>query len=94
MSEFQKRVITELAKARLKHPRKMNSLHEAYAVILEEVEELWGETRIQSPERDKELILEDLIQIAAMAQRAAEDLGLIDREGQQELPIQHAIWRR
>lgn len=59
--------------------RPMNSLHEAYAVILEEVDELWDECRKKRDDRSDDDIRTELIQIAAMALRAAYDLGLLDR---------------
>lgn len=60
------------------HPP-MHSLHEAYAVILEEVEELWQEVCKRAADRDPKAVLTELTQIAAMCQRAAEDLTLIGR---------------
>jgi hypothetical protein len=50
----------------------MTTPHEAYAVILEELDEFWDEVR--KKEHCPEKMLRELIQIAAMAQRAAEDL--------------------
>jgi hypothetical protein len=55
-----------------------NSLHEAYAVILEEVDELWDEVRKQRHARSSDIIRTELIQIAATACRAAFDLGLVN----------------
>jgi hypothetical protein len=66
----------ELAKARRQHPPQ-NSAHEAYAVILEEVDEFWEEVRAKREARSPEKMLKELVQIGAMAQRAAEDLKLI-----------------
>jgi len=54
----------------------MHSLHEAYAVILEEVDELWGEVRKKQADRDPRVVRGELVQIAAMCWRAARDLGL------------------
>lgn len=67
----------ELRKARDGHAR-LNSLHEAYAVILEEVDELWELVRRKRQDRTPEAVLEELVQIGAMAQRAAEDLNLVE----------------
>lgn len=64
----------ELAQARKLHPP-IHSLHEGYAVLLEEVDELWEQVRMKSLARDPDMIGRELIQIAAMAQRMAEDLG-------------------
>lgn len=47
-----------------------NSLHEAYAVVFEEVDELWQHCLRKRPERDPEKIRKELIQIAAMAIKA------------------------
>lgn len=52
-----------------------NSAHESYAVILEELDEFWNEVKMKNPNHSR--MLEELIQIGAMAQRAAEDLGLM-----------------
>ena len=50
----------------------MNSWHEAYAVILEELEEFWEEVKKKKP--DPQRIEEELRQVAAMAVRAQLDL--------------------
>lgn len=68
-------VDAELQRAEAKH-RPMNSLHEAYAVILEEVDELWDLARLKSEARDPAAVRMELVQIAAMAWRAARNLGL------------------
>jgi len=79
MSPFAKIVRAELIAARAKHGPQRSS-HEAYAVILEEVDEFWEEVKLKSENRSKIRMLHELVQISAMAQRAAEDLGLIDPE--------------
>ncbi len=71
---FSNIVEQELAKARSKHPGGMNSPHEAYAVIQEEVEEFW---ELVKKDGDKTLMFHELKQIAAMCHRAVEDLGMI-----------------
>ena len=78
-SPFATLVRSELAQARSKHANQ-HSAHESYAVILEEVEEFWNEVRLQTDQRSKMRMLRELTQIGAMAQRAAEDLGLIDHD--------------
>lgn len=74
MSRFLKDVEAELERAESKHAP-MNSLHEAYSVILEEVDELWDEVRKRSSKRKPKNIRLELIQIAAMCARAAKNLG-------------------
>lgn len=76
MKDFAGLVYEELAEAEAIH-EPMNSLHEAYAVILEEVDELWDEVRKRRIDRSLSKILTELVQIGAMAQRAAKDLGLL-----------------
>lgn len=70
---FLEEVAAEVVRARLKHGP-MNSLHEAYAVILEELDEFWEEVRAQ--QFDATNAHKELVQIAAMCQRAVEDRGL------------------
>jgi hypothetical protein len=65
----------ELDSAMLMH-YPLNSAHEAYAVILEEVEEFWQEVVKKRELRDKKKLRAELIQIAAMACRAIHDLKL------------------
>ena len=72
MSMFGERLDAEIERAREKHPP-INSLHEGYAVILEEMEEFWKEVRKQKSDRDTQLIIKELVQIAAMCRRTAED---------------------
>jgi hypothetical protein len=93
MSTFNELVSRELEFARNKFTS-MNSLHEGYAVLLEEVEELWDwikqkqEPEIHEsdsdeyrkflsrhPQRNQAAIIEELVQIAAMAQRIYEDVA-------------------
>ncbi len=75
MSKFPGMVERELCRARQKHAD-MQSPHEAYAVILEELDEFW--TMVKTDDHHysdgQERMVKELVQIAAMAQRAAEDL--------------------
>jgi hypothetical protein len=57
-------VTEELARARTRFPR-FNSSHEGYAVLLEEVDELWDEIKRNDPVRGRC----EAIQVAAMAIR-------------------------
>lgn len=50
----------------LKFHGDFKSLHEAYAVILEEVDELWEEIKLKKELRDSNRMREEAIQIAAM----------------------------
>jgi hypothetical protein len=72
---FPDAVAAELERARAKHPARQSSLHEGYAVLLEEVDELWEQVKKRASERDWPNILLELVQIAAMAQRTAEDVA-------------------
>lgn len=62
----------EFDSAREKFPA-FNSSHEGYAVILEELDELWEEVRMY-PHSSKELLRKEAMQIAAMAIRFMVDL--------------------
>lgn len=57
-----KLVAEEYEKARKKH-RPMAGAHEGYAVLLEEVDELWDEIKSDNPGRARK----ECIQVAAMA---------------------------
>lgn len=71
----------ELRRAMAKHPAQ-NSLHEGYAVLLEEVDELWDEVKKRSAERSLDNVRLELIQIAAMAARTCVDVvnPMLERE--------------
>jgi uncharacterized protein CbrC (UPF0167 family) len=66
-----KEIEAELVKARAKHAA-MNSAHEGYAVILEELDELWDEIKAQV--QDKAKMRKEAIQVAAMAARFIQDV--------------------
>ena len=74
-SPFIAAVERELARARAKHAP-LNSAHEAYAVILEELDEFKAEVWKKRELRDHAAMRQELIQLAAMCARAAEDLEL------------------
>lgn len=80
MPAFSFLVDQEVAMAR-KHHARLNSAHEAYAVILEKLDELKCEVWKRRERRDHTSMLLELVQVAAMCQRAAEDLGLLDAKG-------------
>ncbi len=61
------------------------SAHEGYAVLLEEVEELWAEVRKRRGERSASRLREESIQIAAMAVRFVRDLDLYPELTEEEV---------
>jgi hypothetical protein len=65
--------IFSLTKARIKHAP-IHSCHEGYAVILEELDEVWEIVRSQFP--NMAALRKELLHTAAMCQRMAEDLNL------------------
>lgn len=73
LSMFEQTVRNELRHARIKHSN-FPSYHHGYAVILEEVDELKAEVWKQTDQYDKSKMYAECVQIAAMAQRFAEDL--------------------
>jgi hypothetical protein len=70
---FLEDVERELDRAQAKYPP-MNSAHEAYAVILEEVEELWELIKIKQAQHDHAAMYDEAVQAAAMLARFAEDI--------------------
>lgn len=71
-------VVAELRKARSVH-KPVNSPHEGYAVIQEELDEYWDLVKSKSPSGYAMLL--ELVQTAAMCQRTAEDTGLAGQFG-------------
>lgn len=69
-------VADELKRARKLHAP-YHSSHEAYAVILEELDEYWDEVKKKGENRNREAMCKELIQIATTAIRAMSDLNLI-----------------
>ena len=66
-------VVVELAEARERY-EPFYSAHEGYAVLLEEVDELWAEVKKRPTERNVERMREEALQIAAMAVRFIQDV--------------------
>ena len=66
-------IATELEVARSRFPD-FNSAHEGYAVLLEEVEELWEEVKKSPFKRDVVKMRAEAIQVAAMAIRFIQDV--------------------
>lgn len=72
-------VITEMVKAeikraKLKFPENFVNQHEGYAVLLEEVDELWVEIKKNQSKYDLLKQKKESIQVAAMAIRIAVEL--------------------
>lgn len=72
---FAELVANEVRRALAEHPAPFHSLHEGYAVALEEFDELWDEIRKKVVNRPA--VLCEAVQAAAMLQRMAEETGLI-----------------
>ncbi len=69
--DVQSLVSAELERGYHKFPRPQSSLHEGYAVMLEEVDEMWTDIKA---DRLAEALIE-AIQVAAMAIRLIVDVG-------------------
>lgn len=65
-SELFEKIAEELDRAYTKHGSARWSRHEFYAILLEEVEELWADIKADAPE---EVMLKELVQVAAMCVR-------------------------
>jgi hypothetical protein len=74
---FAELVAAELARARDRY-QKFNSLHEAFATLLEEVDKIWEEIKRRPELRVKTRLLQEAVQVGAMIQRLAEDTGLVE----------------
>jgi hypothetical protein len=74
MKQFTEDLIEEWFRTEALYPG-FHSMHEAYAVLLEELDELWEEVRKKPTERDPAAIYKELVQIAAMALRTVTSLG-------------------
>jgi hypothetical protein len=57
-----------------RHEVSFASLHEAYAVILEELDEVWDITKQKKKKRNAQELRQELIQVAAMAIKAIHSL--------------------
>ncbi len=78
LDQLKTKTFSQLAHEELKRARAMhgpmNSIHEGYAVILEELDEVWDEVKKKTKHRDLNGLLKELIQISAMCQKMAEDV--------------------
>lgn len=52
----------------------MNSAHEGYGVLMEEVDELWDHVKVKQKNRDLVAMRKEAIQVAAMAVRFAAEV--------------------
>lgn len=66
-------IFDEMARAEGKYGDKFNSMHEGYAVILAELQEVWDEIRTNNPKRARE----EAIQLAGVVFKL---LRLLDEE--------------
>jgi len=73
MKELSKEILRESVRARKNYPT-FNSFKEGYAVILEELDELWDQ--IKTKPQNHKRIREEAIQVGAMALRFLYDLCL------------------
>lgn len=78
MKQFTEDMVEEWFRAEALYPN-FHSMHEAYAVILEELDELWEQVRLKPCDRDPDVIYKELIQIAAMALRTVTSLGKAEK---------------
>lgn len=63
----------EVVSATAKFPP-FNSAHEGFAILKEEVDELWDEVKKKQTTRDVQKLRREAIQVAAMAVRFVEDV--------------------
>lgn len=68
-NETAEAIDNELQRARM-HGAEFASLHEAYGVILEELDEIWDVTRLKKRDRNAEELRKEFVQLAAMACKA------------------------
>ena len=72
---FQRNVTHELARARRIHPHKIVNVHEGYALLCEELnKEFFDEVCKKEKHHDPIAMYKELVQIAVVAQRIAEDV--------------------
>ena len=76
-------IFTEMVEKELKRARTLHepwhSAHEGWAILYEEVDELWDEVRRKAGGNRDDRMLHEIVQIGAMAQRFAEDVLGVDQ---------------
>ena len=73
MLDVMNEIAAEVVSAEAKWPP-LNSAHEAYAVLAEEVDELWDHVKMNQKRRDLAAMRKEAIQVAAMAVRFIRDV--------------------
>ena len=73
VSDVQQDISTEIGRARASFGS-FRSAHEAYAILLEEVEELWAEIKVKQGKRDMARLYTGAVQVAAMATLLASEV--------------------
>lgn len=63
--------LDEVRRAKSMWPGNFNTAHEGYAILAEEVDELWGHVKTNQKRRDLAAMRKEAIQVAAMALRFA-----------------------
>lgn len=78
-TDFAHLVQRELERQEKSFPgRKVASMHEAYGVLLEEVDEFWDEVKKKPTKRVPSEVLTELVQISAYCSRIAVELAIMD----------------
>lgn len=77
-------VMDELERATARYAP-MNSAHEGYAVILEELDELKAEVWKSPKNRDAQAMLSETVQVAAMALRFIVDVALPETDAERSI---------
>lgn len=72
-------VVMEIQRARASFPN-LNSVHEGYAVILEELDEFWDEVKMKYDSRSDDRMRKELVQVAAMCIRTIADVLAFEKE--------------